>query len=326
MDIRTLGRTGLQISSLGFGCGSVGGLLVRGAYNDIVRVIGQAIDAGITYFDTATAYGNGQSEANLGKALQELKADVVVGTKVRPQPSDRDDIEGAVIASVEASLKRLQMERIDLIQLHNRIHQGRPTEGDGLGLADIEAVINAFRRLQTQGKIGFWGITGLGETAAIHQVIAAGQMDTVQSCFNLLNPSAGHPVADAFPFQDYDQLIDKAAQQAMGVIAIRVLAAGALTGTGARHPYAAQSVPPIASSATFEDDLARANRFKFLVEEGVVDNLAEVAIRFVISKPAVSTALVGVSDLGQLQTAVTAANKGPLPADVIQQLSLGNEK
>ncbi len=322
MDIRTFGKTGLQVSSLGFGCGSVGGLLVRGAYQDIVQVIGQAIDAGITYFDTATAYGDGQSETNLGKALEELKADVVVGTKVRPQPSDLDDIEGAVIASVEASLKRLQMERIDLIQLHNRIHQDRPTEGDGLGLADIEAVTNAFRRLQTQGKIGFWGITGLGETTAIHQVIAAGQMDTVQSCFNLLNPSAGHPVAGAFPFQDYDQLIDKAAQQAMGVIAIRVLAAGALTGTGARHPYAAQSVPPIASSATFEDDLARANRFKFLVEEGVVGNLAEVAIRFVISKPAVSTALVGVSDLDQLHTAVTAANKGPLPADVIQQLSL----
>lgn len=247
---------------------------------------------------------------------------MVVGTKVRPQPSELDDIEGAIIASVEASLKRLQMERIDLIQLHNRIHQHRPTEGDGLGLADIEAVLNAFQRLQKQGKIGFWGITGLGETAPVHQVIAAGQMDTVQSCFNLLNPSAGQTVSDAFPFQNYDRLIDKAAQQAMGVIAIRVLAAGALTGTGTRHPYAAQSVSPIASGATFEDDLAQANRFTFLIQEGIVDNLAEAAIRFVISKPEVSTALVGISDLDQLHIAVAAANKGPLPADIIHQLSL----
>ena len=321
MDIRTLGKTGLQVSALGYGCGSVGGLLVRGEYSDIVQGVSRAIDAGIIYFDTATAYGDGQSEINLGKVLKELKANVVVGTKARPQPDDLDDIEGFIIASVEGSLKRLQMERIDLIQLHNRIHQDRPTDGDGLGLADIEPVINAFQRLKAQGKIGFWGITGLGETDAIHQVVNAGQMDTVQSCFNLLNPSAGHPVSDGFPFQNYQCLIDKAAQQSMGVIAIRVLAAGALTGTGVRHRYAAQSVPPIASGATFEDDLAQSNHFTFLIEEGIVDNLAEAAIRFVITKPEVSTALVGTSDLSQLQTAINAAKKGPLPADIIHRLT-----
>jgi L-galactose dehydrogenase/L-glyceraldehyde 3-phosphate reductase len=320
MEIRTFGSTGLHVSALGFGCGSVGGLLVRGEYKDIVAVVGRAIDAGITYFDTALAYGNGQSETNLGQALKDLKADVVVGTKVRPQQDELDDIEGAIIASVENSLKRLQMERVDLVQLHNRIHHERPTSGDGLGLADIEAVLNAFRHLKEQGKIGFWGITGLGETAAVHQVIESGQMDTAQSCFNLLNPSAGHAVADDFPYQSYERLIDKAAQREMGIIAIRVLAAGALTGTGERHQYAAQSVPPIASGATFEDDLAQADRFRFLIEEGVVDNLAEAAIRFVISKPEVSTAVVGVSNIEQLDMAVAAANKGPLSAEIIQKV------
>lgn len=321
MEIRTLGRTGLEVSALGYGCGSVGGLLVRGEYQDIVQCVGRAIDAGITYFDTATAYGDGQSEINLGRVLKDLKANVVVGTKVRPQPGDFDDIEGFIITSVESSLKRLQMERVDLIQLHNRIHHDRPGEGDGLCLADIDLVINAFQRLKAQGKIGFWGITGLGETDAVHQVINLGQMDTVQSCFNLLNPSAGHQTSDDFSFQNYERLIDKAAQQSMGVIAIRILAAGALTGTDVRHRYAAQSVPPIASGATFADDLAQASRFTFLIEEGIVDNLAEAAIRFVISKPVVSTALVGTSDLKQLQTAINAANKGPLPTNIIHQLT-----
>ena len=320
METRTLGRTGLQVSALGFGCGAVGGLLVRGDYPDMVRVVGQAIDAGITYFDTASVYGNGRSETHLGKVLAELQADVVVGTKVRPQHDELDDIEGAVIASVEASLRRLRMDRVDLVQLHNRIHEQRPHEGDGLGLADIEPVISAFRRLQEQGKIGFWGITGLGETAAIHQVVTTGEMDTVQSCFNLLNPSAGHAVAADFPFQDYDRLIDAAAAQSMGVIAIRVLAAGALTGTDVRHAYAAQSAAPIASSDTFADDVAQSERFIFLVEEGIVDNLAEAALRFVLSKAEVSTALVGVSDSAQLQTAVAAANKGALPPESLRRI------
>lgn len=320
METRTLGKTGLPVSCLGFGCGSVGGLLVRGDYGDVVRVVAAAIDAGISYFDTAFAYGNGGSETALGKALKELNAEVVVGTKVRPQPHQFDDMEGAIIASAEASLKRLQMERIPLVQLHNRIHQERPGEGDGLALADMDAVIRAFQRLQEQGKIGSWGITGLGETDALHTLIDTGQVDTVQSCFNLLNPSAGHPVAEDFPFQNYRQLIDRAAERGAGVIGIRALAAGALTGTGERHPYAAQSVPPIASGATFEDDLAQAARFAFLVREGVVENLAEAAIRFVLSKPQVSTTLVGLSNLDQLHTAVNAANKGPLPADAVDRL------
>ena len=84
MEMRVFGRTGMQLSVLGFGCGAVGGLMVRGDPRDQERTIARAIAAGVNYFDTAVQYGNGESEKNLGRALQKLKpANVVVGTKVR---------------------------------------------------------------------------------------------------------------------------------------------------------------------------------------------------------------------------------------------------
>ena len=83
MEMRTFGRTGLQVSILGFGCGAVGGLMVRGAPADQERAVARALEAGVNYFDTAAMYGNGESEKNLGRVLAKLKPDVVVGTKVR---------------------------------------------------------------------------------------------------------------------------------------------------------------------------------------------------------------------------------------------------
>jgi Aldo/keto reductase family len=84
MEMRVFGRTGMQLSMLGFGCGAVGGLMVRGDPLDQERTIARAIAAGVNYFDTAVQYGNGESEKNLGRVLQTLKpANVVVGTKVR---------------------------------------------------------------------------------------------------------------------------------------------------------------------------------------------------------------------------------------------------
>ena len=84
MQLREFGRSGMRLSVLGFGCGAVGGLMVRGDPADQERTVAKAIDAGVNYFDTAVLYGNGESETNLGRVLQRLKpAGVVVGTKVR---------------------------------------------------------------------------------------------------------------------------------------------------------------------------------------------------------------------------------------------------
>ena len=211
MEYRQLGRTGLKVSALGFGCGAVGGLLVKGDHNDMVQVVARAIELGVDYFDTAAIYGDGKSESNLGLVLEELKADVLVGTKVRLLAEEMDDIEGAVFASVEGSLKRLRRDRIDLIQLHNDVAQKRQPERRWVGVGDVHAAIGAFRKLQGQGKIRYWGINGLGETTAVHQAVAPGEADTVQCCFNLINPSAAVQVPKGFPFQDYEQIIDRAA-------------------------------------------------------------------------------------------------------------------
>ncbi len=82
MEMRSFGRTGMQISTLGFGCGAVGGLMVRGAPADQERAIARALEAGVNYFDTAVQYGDGASERNLGRALMKLKpAHAIVGTK-----------------------------------------------------------------------------------------------------------------------------------------------------------------------------------------------------------------------------------------------------
>jgi aryl-alcohol dehydrogenase-like predicted oxidoreductase len=315
-----LGRTGLQVSELGFGCGAVGGLLVRGDPKEMTRTVARAMELGITYFDTARIYGDGQSETNLGRVLEELKADVLVGSKVRLAAVEMDYIETAVVESVEGSLKRLRRDYIDLIQLHNSIGLQRLLERDWVRVADVEAAISAFQSLQEQGKVRFWGINGLGEPEAVRQAITLGKADTIQACYNLLNPSAGISVPSGFPFLDYGQLIDRAAEQQMGVIAIRVLAAGALSGSAGRHPVAAQSVPPIASGRDLAEDVERSRAFQFLVEEGYAGSLVEAALRFAISKAEISTALVGISSLEQLEQAVASVDKGPLPAEAFDRL------
>ena len=106
METRTLGRTGLAVSVLGFGCGAVGGLMVRGNPADQERAIARAVELGINYFDTAAMYGNGESERNLGRVLKSLKPDIFVGTKVRVPDGERSRVGAAVTASLEASLQR----------------------------------------------------------------------------------------------------------------------------------------------------------------------------------------------------------------------------
>src|SRR5579859_3161364 len=122
METRVFGRTGMRLSLLGFGCGAVGGLMVRGDATDQERTIARALGAGVNYFDTAVQYGNGASEQNLGRILQKLKpADIAVGTKVRLPRADFGRIAAAVTQSLDGSLARLQMDHVDIFHLHNAI-------------------------------------------------------------------------------------------------------------------------------------------------------------------------------------------------------------
>src|SRR6202045_734583 len=124
MQLRVFGRTGMQLSVLGFGCGAVGGFMVRGDANDQERTVARAIAAGVNYFDTAVQYGNGESEKNLGRVLQKLKPDeAIIGTKVRLPSADFGRIDEAIATSLEGSLARLRRDQVDLFHLHNAIHE-----------------------------------------------------------------------------------------------------------------------------------------------------------------------------------------------------------
>ena len=316
MDSRPLGRTGMSVSLLGFGCGAVGGLMVRGTQADRERAVAMALDAGVTYFDTAPQYGSGLSETHLGQVLAKLQPEVFVGTKVRIADADKADLGGAIARSMEASLGRLGRDHVDLIQLHNPI-----TETDAPGCITaarvLAEVVPAFERLVAAGKTRFFGITAIGETAAVLSVVDSGAMFTGQVSYNLLNPSAGAALPAAYPAQDYGRLLDHITQARMGAIGIRVLAGGALSGQEARHPIASAPPEPIGSAASYATDLARARRLLPLVQEGHATSLAEAALRFVISHPAISTALIGIATVEQFAAALAAVAKGPLSPEAL---------
>ncbi|HEX3953298.1 MAG TPA: aldo/keto reductase [Stellaceae bacterium] len=320
MELRKLGRTGLNVSVLGFGCGAVGGLMVKGDAGDQERAVRQALDKGINYFDTAQQYGNGQSELNLGRVFKTLKPDAYVGTKVRLPPTERGKIGEAIAASLDASLKRLQMERVDLFQFHNAIVD--QTNGGNFAVETVlDEVVPAFERLRDQGKFRFFGITAVGDTPSLHGVVDAKVFDTAQVSYNLLNPSPGAPVPAGYPAQDFGNLLGHTAAADMGVIVIRVLAGGALSGTTERHANASPPPPPIGSALEYDNDLERGRRFDALVREGFADSVIELGLRYVIAHRSVSTVLIGLATPEQLSYAIQSIEKGPLPQPALDRIA-----
>jgi aryl-alcohol dehydrogenase-like predicted oxidoreductase len=142
----------------------------------------------------------------------------------------------------------------------------------------------------------------------------------MQVVYNALNPSAGGPMPKGAPGQDYGRALERTKANDMGTIIIRALAAGALAGTTDRHPLAMQAVDPIGSAPDFAADVARARALEPLVRESGSSSLAEMAQRFVISNPNVTTMLVGYSTLDQLDQAIAAVAKGPLPDAILKRI------
>ena len=320
MEMRIFGRTGLKLSVLGFGCGAVGGLMVRGDPRDQERAVARAIAAGVNYFDTAVQYGNGESEKNLGRILHQLKSpDAVVGTKVRLPSASFGDVADAVATSLEYSLIRLRRDRIDIFHLHNAV-----TEAGGRETLSVQQVLGevvpAFQRLRQQGKIRFLGLTAIGRTTALYRVIDAGAFDSAQVVYNMLNPSAGTALPPNYPAQNYGRLFEHTRKAGVGVIGIRVLAGGALSGSTERHPMSPPP-EPIGSAVSYQADVTRARRLMPLVQEGFAASLTEAATRFAISQPAIGTILVGMAAPQQFENALAAVEKGPLPPAAFDRLS-----
>jgi len=328
MEERALGKTGLRVAALGFGTGAVGGLFVRGEGAEQTRAIARALEAGVTYFDTAPSYGNGRSEENLGRALGELEAwhRVVVGTKVRLQPADFSDPMTAIQRSCEESLRRLRRDTIDLLQLHNPVVAGGAQSEPGVGSSralPVEVtsglVAEGMRKVVARGLVRHIGITGLGDTPALHAIVAGGKFETVQTYFNALNPSAGFAGASGGA-QDFAGLIGAAAAAGRGVIAIRVMAAGALMARRDPHPNAGDPGPVLQRGGEYDRDLERAQAIRGIATQVGCDGPLELALRFALAMPGISTILVGFSDLGQVEDALRWIGRGPLPGDAVRRI------
>ncbi len=325
MEYRTLGNTGLTVSEIGFGCGNTGGLMVSGSPQERASAVARALELGITYFDTASTYGDGLSETHLGETLRQLGAHPVVATKVRVITEELGEISGAVVRSVEASLGRLGMESVDLIQLHSRMVTHR-APGARLGIGPpltVEevlgpgGVVEAFERLREQGKVRHMGVCAFGgEIAALRRGLDSGRVNTLLVYYNMLNPTAGMPAPPGFQEADYERIIDHAGAEGLGVVVVRVLAAGALTGAEERHPLAGGGGGPEGTGGGFEADAERTQALAFLSREDR-HSLAQAAIRFALMKREVSTVLVGFSSMAQVEEAAACSGAGGLdPADL----------
>ena len=141
--------------------------MIRGDPGERERTVARALELGVNYFDTAPSYGQGESEIQLGRVLKHLSAEPYLGTKVGLEVSEMHAPDRAITRSLEASLRRLGRERVDLLQIHNQIGATRSPDGAVLAVEDLrEGVIPVLEKLKQQGKIRLWGITGLGDVPA----------------------------------------------------------------------------------------------------------------------------------------------------------------
>jgi aryl-alcohol dehydrogenase-like predicted oxidoreductase len=313
MEYRALGRTGIRVPAVAFGAGPVSGWMTEVSPDEQCATIRRALDVGINWFDTAAGYGNGLSESSLGRAFARLglPEGAHVATKVR-YPEDRlSDIRGYTRESVTASLGRLGLRRVTLLQLHNSITARRGDEPTSLTPEDVlgqGGVLDAFRELQADGLVDVLGLTGIGQPASMRTVVGSGAFDTVQVPFNALNPSAGYPMPAGFEQTDYGNIIADCAAQRMGVFAIRVFAGGALVG---RPPSVHTHRTPFFPLALYERDQRRATRIAGLV--GPARNLPETALQFVLGHPNVAAAIIGFREPREIEEAFRWLESGPLP-------------
>ncbi len=324
MRYRKLGRTGADVSEIIFACGETLGLMSSDDDETQHRVVKSALDAGINCFDTAARAADGKAEENLGRILKDLKRQPLICTKVHIDPANTKDLPGQIERALHASLKRLQVDRIDLYQLGNWI-EGNSNEhalrtGDILGPT---GAISSIEKMRDQRLAKWVGITALGDTGLCRRLIESGRIDTAQVFLNAINPTAAHHVArrtlDATRRQpsrgqDLTGLIDTCVEKNVGVIAIRTLAAGAMVG------YMTDYASRIVTKDTDVDDTARK---AMKVRELVADrfgNFAQAAVRFALSFPGVSCIDYTANTMPHLTEGVEAVDMGPLPETALEEL------
>jgi len=318
MRYRSLGATGLRISEIGFGCGTSAGMMIAGDPTLRKAAIARALERGITLFDTAPVYGDTLSEKHLGEALRDLGAKPVIASKVALEIADFDDIAGGVVRSVEGSLERLGIDCLPIVHMHNRVgYERRAKSGYGSGalltVDDVlgpNGVVEGFDRLKARGLVRYTGCTAFGGMIpCIETVIDSGRFDSIILSYSVLNQSAWIDGPTVDPRLAYGGVGARAARAGMGIFALRVLEAGALATGFDRHPLAREPGAP--AYATYVEQAAR---LRFLADPDDA-TLVPAAIRFALSNPAISTVLVGISDVSHVDAAADAAERGPLDAE-----------
>jgi aryl-alcohol dehydrogenase-like predicted oxidoreductase len=299
MRNRKLGRTGIEVSEIGYGAWGIGGAQWGGADDDeSVQALHRAIDLGLNFIDTALAYGEGRSERIVGQVVRERSETVHVATKVPPRnriwpapegvPLDEVFPAGYVRECAERSLRNLGMEAVDLLQLH--VWNDEWTDRDGL-LEEME-------ELRSAGKVRFFGISiNDHQPANGLAMVETGAVDTVQVIYNVFDQSPE------------DELFPACREHGVGVIARVPLDEGGLTGR----------IRPDTefTGDDFRDDYFRGDRKREVHERvraiasdlGIEeDELAEVALRFVLSEPTVSTVIPGMRSLRNVERNVAVSD------------------
>lgn len=306
MKLRKLGRTGLRVSEICLGGMTFGNQADRAATAAIVH---RALEAGVNFFDTADAYNNGLSEEFLGSALRGVRDGAVVATKVHdrvgPGPNDEGLSRKHILAAVEASLRRLGTDYIDLYQVH-RFDDNTP----------LEETLRALETLVQNGKIRYLGCSNFAAwqlcTALLtSEKLGASRFESLQPRYNLISREIEK------------EILPLCAAQGIGVIVYNPLAAGLLTG---KHKRDAGPLP----GTRFEfSELYRA-RYWASSSFDAVDRLQEIAgaagrtpaqmaIAWVLGNPGVTSAIVGASRVGQLDETLASVDV-TLTADEMGQL------
>jgi aryl-alcohol dehydrogenase-like predicted oxidoreductase len=303
MRYRTLGRTGLEVSELGFGAWGIGGDAWVGADDDeSLRALRLAIEHGVNFLDTAYAYGDGHSEQLVGVAVRESAETVYVASKVPPKNMQWPAAPGLppeevfpadwIVACTEGSLRNLGLETIDVQQLH-------VWSDEWVGRGDW---LDAIERLKREGKIRFFGVSiNDHEPENAIRLVESGVVDTAQVIYNIFDQSPE------------DELFATVEAARVGVIVRVPLAEGALTG----------SVRPETTfpEGDFRNDYFAGERKREVWErvqaiardlDIEVDGLAEVALRFCLSHPAASVVIPGMRSTRNVERNVRAASAGPL--------------
>ena len=311
MNTRQLGRTGIEVSEVGYGAWGIGGSEWIGAEDDeSVRALERAIDLGLTFIDTALAYGRGHSEQIVGRVVAARPETIHVATKVPPKNRRWPAPEGTtadeafpgewVRRCTERSLENLGTDAIDLQQLH-------VWRDDWVGQGDwLEAV----QALKDEGKIRFFGVSiNDHQPSNALKLIETGVVDSVQVIYNVFDQSPE------------DELFPACLEHGVGVLARVPFDEGGLTGR-------------IGPDTTFPDGDFRnhyfrddrrqevADRVAAIAEDLGVDEdrIAEVALRYVLSHPAVSTVIPGMRTLRNVERNMAVGDGRGLPAEQVDKL------